>query len=173
MKPITFKEKNVTLQRPVGTTEKECAPLDVYRDGRTCLSCWRASWKERLSILIFGNVWIWVWSGITQPPVSLLGAKTAFVYPTLWGKVKALMLRPVRLYREIPEGGIYKLGLLKQTIPPSTYAKRWAWYWILVVPYWYSRMRREFTCRAIRLWKYDGKISIESGRAWVTKGGRR
>ncbi len=93
MKPITFKEKNKTLLRPRDMTDKECSSLDVFTDGTTCLSCWRASWKERFAVLFFGRVWIWVHSGVTQPPVSLLGTKTAFVYPTLWGRSAAAVKR--------------------------------------------------------------------------------
>lgn len=88
MKPITFKEKNRTLAKPPTMTDEQCCSLDVFSDGKSCLSCWTPSWKERLSILFYGRVWLWVVFGNTQPPVSLLGTKTAFVYPTLWGKLK-------------------------------------------------------------------------------------
>lgn len=156
MKLSTFKEKNMTLNKPEGLTDDECGALDVYRDGRTCLSCWRASWRERLSILFFGRVWVWVWSGWTQPPISLLGAKTAFVSPTLWGRVKALMLKPVRIYRIIEEGEHYKIGLIKE----NTHGTKWSWYWLLVLPYW--RARGRYRCQVIRFYKFDGRLYLNS-----------
>jgi hypothetical protein len=35
------------------------------------------SFRERLSALLFGRVWLFVLSGKTQPPVSLFAAKEA------------------------------------------------------------------------------------------------
>lgn len=76
MTPEKFPEKNRTLAAPDGMDN--CGPLDVYADSKTCLSCWRLSWRERLSVLFFGRVWLWVRFGGTQPPVSLLAARTVF-----------------------------------------------------------------------------------------------
>ena len=60
-------------------TDEECSSLDVLVvDGKQCLSCWRMSLRERLSALLFGRVWIWVWSGNTQPPIYLEAARTIF-----------------------------------------------------------------------------------------------
>lgn len=71
MKPINFDESNRTLQKPAGMTDDECGPLPIFTNGEQCISCWRPSLRERLSILIFGKVWVWVWFGKTQPPVAL------------------------------------------------------------------------------------------------------
>jgi hypothetical protein len=57
-------------------TEDECGTLPVATDGQVCLSLWKAGWRERLSILFFGRVWLWVYSGKTQPPVALAGQKS-------------------------------------------------------------------------------------------------
>ncbi len=78
MKPISFKYANRTLLKPEGMTDEECGPLPVYNDGQTSISCWKPSLKERLSILLFGRVWLWVVSGVTQPPVSLEGIRNIF-----------------------------------------------------------------------------------------------
>lgn len=157
MKPSTFKEKNKTLLKPPSMTDEECSSLDVYTDGKQCISCWVPSFRERVSILFYGRVWLWVVMGHSQPPVSLLGAKTAFIYPTLWGRFKAFMSRPVRLYRDIDEGGFYKLGLLKGKTSGVLQA-----YWLLVLPYWYSLKNERFKCRIIRFKKVDGKITVSS-----------
>ena len=71
MKPITFVEHNAVLQKPANMTDKECGSLSVYRDGKQCISCWKMSFKERISALLFGKVWLYVLSGNTQPPVAL------------------------------------------------------------------------------------------------------
>lgn len=72
MKHINFEESNKTLQKPKGMTDEECSPLHVHTTGVECISCWHEkSLKERLKFLFTGNVWLWVWSGQTQPPVCL------------------------------------------------------------------------------------------------------
>lgn len=76
MTPAAFPQSNKTLQPPGGM--ENCVPLQIWTDGRTCVSCWRADWRERLSILFFGRVWIWVWFGATQPPIQLLGHRNIF-----------------------------------------------------------------------------------------------
>lgn len=76
MKPIKFKEANIYLTKPPSMTEEECGSLYVLSDGIDCISCWKPSFRERLSILLFGRVWLWVWSGNTQPPVALEARKT-------------------------------------------------------------------------------------------------
>ena len=59
-------------------TDEECGTLPVFCYDETCVSCWRLSWKERLSALFFGTVWVWVWSGQTQPPIALRAKRTVF-----------------------------------------------------------------------------------------------
>ena len=79
MKPIQFPESNKTLLAPQGMTEEECGSLFVYNDGEQSVSCWEMTWKERLSALLFGKVWLYVWFGNTQPPVALEATKTVFI----------------------------------------------------------------------------------------------
>lgn len=71
MKAVNFENSNKILGRPAGTTEKECGPLHIYCDNKYCLSRWRGSWLDRLRFLFTGDMWLWVWSGQTQPPVML------------------------------------------------------------------------------------------------------
>jgi hypothetical protein len=79
MIPHSFKEHNATLTKPDGMTDEECGSLEVYRDGgKVCISCWRPTLRERLSMLVFGRVWLWVYSGVTQPPVGLAAKRTIF-----------------------------------------------------------------------------------------------
>jgi hypothetical protein len=80
MIPREFPEQTKVLSKPQGMTDEECGSLGVFNDpeGRFCVSCWRPTWRERLSILLFGRIWVWVWSGRTQPPIALEGKRTIF-----------------------------------------------------------------------------------------------
>jgi hypothetical protein len=72
MKPVAFPESNATLQKPQGMTDEECVPLPVHRtESGQCISCWRLTWKDVLMIIFRRKVWLWVWSGKTQPPVCI------------------------------------------------------------------------------------------------------
>lgn len=82
MNPIKFKGMQTSLGRPDGTTEEQSGPLPIVHlnreaMGTTCVSCWRMSWRERLKALVTGRVWVEVWSGATQPPISI-GADKPF-----------------------------------------------------------------------------------------------
>lgn len=79
MTPIKFKEANKQLQKPSSMTDEQCQPLWVYTEGIECVSCWKMSLLERLKALIFGKVWLFVYSGHTQPPVYVGCYRTAFV----------------------------------------------------------------------------------------------
>lgn len=50
-------------------------PLFIWTDEEQCVSLWRPSLLERLSILFYGNVWLAVLSGATQPPVAVAGQR--------------------------------------------------------------------------------------------------
>lgn len=73
MKPIEFAEANRNLTKPPNMTDDECSSLAVFTDGQDCISCWRPTFRERISIALFGRVWLFVHSGHTQPPVALVG----------------------------------------------------------------------------------------------------
>ncbi len=79
MKPSDFPESTKTLQRPSDMTDDECGPLRIWNDDHTtCVSLWKPTLRERLSILIFGHVWLRVHSGQTMPPVLIEGRQTIF-----------------------------------------------------------------------------------------------
>ena len=60
MEPTKFKESNMKW---IGNPENNVGDLDARKEGedsKTIIySCWRASWKERLRILITGRVWVY------------------------------------------------------------------------------------------------------------------
>jgi len=78
MQPVSFPQANKTLNKPQGMTDAECGPLPVYNNGEMSISCWQMNWRERLSALFFGRVWLYVVMGSTQPPVALDAMKTIF-----------------------------------------------------------------------------------------------
>lgn len=78
MKPIKFDEANKNLLKPQNMTDEDCSSLWVYTDGQQCISCWKMSFKQRLSALIHGKVWLSVLSGYTQPPVWVDCCNTVF-----------------------------------------------------------------------------------------------
>lgn len=80
MIPTAFPEQNKTLTKPEGMDD--CGSLPVYNDGQQSISCWQMSWRERLSALLRGKVWLQVYAGSTQPPVSLTAAKSVFEQPS-------------------------------------------------------------------------------------------
>lgn len=81
MKPSRFAESNVTLLDNGYRSDAvaSIAKLPSWTDGEMCVSCWRMSWRERLSALFFGKAWVSVLSGSTQPPMYVVVAKTYFV----------------------------------------------------------------------------------------------
>lgn len=78
MHPVLFKEQTYILSKPENMMYEECASLPVFRDGKQCISAWKMSFKERLSALLFGKMWLYVLSGETQPPVTVLVTRTVF-----------------------------------------------------------------------------------------------
>ena len=74
MTPIHFPQSNKILTAPPGA--KDIDPLPVHTDGRQCLSCWSLTWRERLTVLLQGRVWLCTLTGPTQPPVWLAAGKT-------------------------------------------------------------------------------------------------
>lgn len=71
MKPTKFKESNVTFTAP--GLIPECGDLPAYVNQKQIISCWKASFLERLKILFTGNVWIAI-RGKKQPPMWLDGS---------------------------------------------------------------------------------------------------
>jgi hypothetical protein len=79
VKPVSFKYADRVLNPPADNEYSENVegvdPLPIWSDGEQCVSCWKMSWRERLSVLIFGRVWLAVLSGRTQPPVYVQASK--------------------------------------------------------------------------------------------------
>jgi len=80
--PKEFPESNMLLKKPHSMTDEECGSLPVCRHGTKYVSCWYMSWKERLSALINGKIWLQVFSSVAQPPVSIEVTKNIFTKNT-------------------------------------------------------------------------------------------
>lgn len=91
MKPIDFKQSTKVLQRSPDMTADECAALPVWSDGTQCVSCWKPSLSERISLVFGGQVWLGVASGGTQPPVFLSG-KNVFKGASAFTRVRSLVV---------------------------------------------------------------------------------
>lgn len=78
MEPAKFPQATKELLKPQDMSDEECGSLPVWTDGEQCISLWKMTWRERLSALLFGKIWLSVHSGQTQPPVWLMAAKQIF-----------------------------------------------------------------------------------------------
>ena len=68
-------------------------------------------------------------------------------------------------YREIEEGAVLKVGLLK-TVPTS---EHFSYYWYLIIPFWKNRFGR-LSFLLIRIYKHDVvgfKIEFSFRRAFL------
>ena len=102
MKPIDFKQSAKVLQRSSDMTDDGCAALPVWSDGMQCVSCWKPSLDERISLAFGGKVWLGVASGSTQPPVFLSG-KNVFKGASAFARVRSFAVYMVGRTR-----GVYR-----------------------------------------------------------------
>ena len=64
--PTDFPDTNLVLTAPQGMDN--CGELHVQCHGDGMLSCWKMGWRERLSALIFGRIWLNLYTR-EHPPV--------------------------------------------------------------------------------------------------------
>lgn len=76
MKPIPFREQNITFVPPEGMEER-CGALPAFRGEGQVISCWKLTFWERLKLLFTGRLWFSV-IGNAQPPIWL-GVHRPFV----------------------------------------------------------------------------------------------
>lgn len=77
MKAQNFKESTHVLDKPQGL--QDYGKLPIHFQKPQCVSKWKVSWRERISILFFGNVFVGVYSDSPlQPPFWIKGKKTVF-----------------------------------------------------------------------------------------------
>ena len=77
---IPFAESNLNLTAPA--SDPTVFELPVHRtEGGVLWSCWRLTKPELEKILESGVIWLGVWSGKTQPPVSIEVVKPPMSFP--------------------------------------------------------------------------------------------
>lgn len=79
MEPIDFDEANTDLRGDHITDQlgRRVLNMRVYKDDYEITSKWRLTWRERLSALLFGSVWLRVFS-MSPPPVALEATRSLF-----------------------------------------------------------------------------------------------
>lgn len=85
MNPVDFDGTNAELIVPEGAEQvvndlayvEEILPLKVWTDDNSVVSCWKMTWRERLSALLFGRVWLSMLGGRT-PPVYIQASREFF-----------------------------------------------------------------------------------------------
>lgn len=72
--PVEFHGQNGVLgvQKE---SEHNVDPLPVFRNGRSCISCWELSDAEMEEIIKTKRVYVSVFYGLTQPPI-FIGSET-------------------------------------------------------------------------------------------------
>lgn len=97
MEPINFKEATMTLTAP--SSMPDTGDLPVYTDGKQCVSCWKPTWKERLSILVHGRIYLGVMGKRTQPPVWIAGT-CPFFRPSIADHIRSFVNGVILAIRE-------------------------------------------------------------------------
>ncbi len=54
MLPIEFPEQTIVWAK----NQPPYLPLPAFTNDKETISCWKLTWKERLIVLWFGNVWL-------------------------------------------------------------------------------------------------------------------
>ena len=75
LKPVNFKEANRELL-PGLQNQKS---IVVFTDGEQCISRWKLTFLQRLSVLFFGRIWLGIRSGCSMPGVWLDCGRTCFI----------------------------------------------------------------------------------------------
>lgn len=75
-RPVPFKYQNKVLTAPENS--EDVHDLNVWTDGRECISCWKLTLTERLMALLFGRVWVAVLFGNSQPPIYIEASRNFF-----------------------------------------------------------------------------------------------
>jgi len=75
-RPVHFYGHIKVLKLPSHVREAKGVP--VWTDGESCLSCWKMGIWDRIKFLFHGNVWMWIQTGESMPPVFLESERRVF-----------------------------------------------------------------------------------------------
>ena len=123
MRPVTFRHAEYLLHNPNDFGGRFANDLPIrYADGQ-CISCWEPSWRERLSILLHGRVWLGVrMPKANQPQVWLKAQKEMFTtscIPTAVTKVENGRKRKEKSHRHFHAKGGKKAERRHRSALPS------------------------------------------------------
>ncbi|WP_426491078.1 hypothetical protein [Hymenobacter sp. 102] len=75
--PVEFPEQTAVLQKPANMTDEQCRPLPIMRKDGQCISVWKLTPEEMVSVNLTHSVVVGVVSGVTQPPIWIEAAAPA------------------------------------------------------------------------------------------------
>lgn len=93
LKPVPFKEANRELYPAMYS--KQHKGIVVFTDGEQCISRWKLTLRQRLSVLIFGRMWLGIRSGNSMPGAWLDCGMTCFIKEKKQKKGNKPMLKKV------------------------------------------------------------------------------
>lgn len=76
MKPVWFSGANREFICP---DVENCESLFAWAGNNLIISCWKLSFRERLSAFLFGTVWVTLLSQNAPPPMALDAKRDVFV----------------------------------------------------------------------------------------------
>ena len=89
--PIDFKQSNMWLSvceehKKLGAESMHAAHIQYENGINAILECWKLSWKERLSVLFFGKVWLSIWTMPDHVPPVYIAGEREFIKVSKKGK---------------------------------------------------------------------------------------
>lgn len=100
MEPIKFKEQNCIYAQ----NQPEYKPLPAHKENGIVTSCWRLSFLERIRVLIFGNIWLCLWSFDKPLTPSFMTLKKKEVFPYSENDLQKIIKKNVKLFNKLRNG---------------------------------------------------------------------
>ena len=98
MKPIKFKEQNVTFAE----NQPEYLPLPAFKDENgVVISCWRLSFRERLRVLFRGNIWLSLLSFNKPLTPSIITTDKSDLFLPNEKEDRKILARALKLFNEL------------------------------------------------------------------------
>lgn len=95
MKPIKFKEQNCTYAE----NQPEYLPLPAYKDEQGIVtSCWKLSIRERIRILIKGELWLCLWTFDKPLTPSFMTTRKKDLFACSEKQINDIVKRNIKLF---------------------------------------------------------------------------
>jgi hypothetical protein len=76
IRPHKFRGHTQILEVPPHIKQARIVP--AWTDGESVVSCWKISLWDRVKLLFHGNIWLWMQTGKSMPPVFIECEKEIF-----------------------------------------------------------------------------------------------